>query len=154
MLSMKARRFIKKTGRKLTVNGNETIGFDKFNVECYNYHKRGHFARECRAPRNQEKKHKETSRRSVHVETSASTTLFSCDDISNDSTCLKSCLETVKLLQSQNDQLLKDLKKSELMVLGNFMPPTPDLSFTGLDEFANKPILENYKAKSSKEEPK
>ncbi|GKB15445.1 hypothetical protein Tco_0849368 [Tanacetum coccineum] len=25
----------------------------------------------------------------------------------------------------------------------NFMPPTPDLSFTGLDEFVNKPIVEN-----------
>nr|GFB69410.1 hypothetical protein [Tanacetum cinerariifolium] len=32
--------------------------------------------------------------------------------------------------------------------------PTPDLSFTGLDEFVNKPVVKNYKAKSSKEEPK
>nr|GEY17849.1 hypothetical protein [Tanacetum cinerariifolium] len=38
-------------------------------------------------------------------------------EVSNDSTCLKSCLETVKLLKSQNGQLLKDLKKFELMVL-------------------------------------
>ncbi|GKA87590.1 hypothetical protein Tco_0809354 [Tanacetum coccineum] len=37
---------------------------------------------------------------------------------------------------------------------GNFMPPTPDLSFTGLDKFVNKPIVENSKAISSKEEPK
>nr|GEW05777.1 hypothetical protein [Tanacetum cinerariifolium] len=29
------------------------------------------------------------------------------------------------------------------MIIGNFMPPTPDLSFTGLDEFANKPVAEN-----------
>ncbi|GJW67702.1 retrovirus-related pol polyprotein from transposon TNT 1-94 [Tanacetum coccineum] len=34
------------------------------------------------------------------------------------------------------------------------MLPTPDLSFTGLDEFANKPIVENSKAKSDEEEPK
>ncbi|GJS12234.1 hypothetical protein Tco_0369030 [Tanacetum coccineum] len=53
MLTMKARRFINKTGRKLDVNGKETIGFDKTKVECYNFH-RGHFARECRAPRNQD----------------------------------------------------------------------------------------------------
>ncbi|GJW27869.1 hypothetical protein Tco_0044744 [Tanacetum coccineum] len=33
--------------------------------------------------------------------------------ISNVSICSKSCLETVKLLKSQNDQLLKDLKKYE-----------------------------------------
>ncbi|GKE94930.1 hypothetical protein Tco_1579785, partial [Tanacetum coccineum] len=37
---------------------------------------------------------------------------------------------------------------------GNVMPPTPDLSFTGLDEFVNKLVVENCKAISSKEEPK
>ncbi|GJR34407.1 putative ribonuclease H-like domain-containing protein [Tanacetum coccineum] len=149
--------------------------------------------------------------------------------VSNDSKCSKSCLETIKLLKSQNEKLLKDLKKSELMVLGyktglksveerleffkenefiylqdikklkwkiqvgqitigelrkklkkfkkkkmivdnckkglgynvvppphtgKFMPPKPDLSFTRLDEFANKPVDENCKAKSSEEESK
>nr|GEW52494.1 hypothetical protein [Tanacetum cinerariifolium] len=34
------------------------------------------------------------------------------------------------------------------------MPPTHDLSFTGLDEFVNKPVVKNYKAKSCEEEPK
>ncbi|GJT79502.1 ribonuclease H-like domain-containing protein [Tanacetum coccineum] len=81
MLTMRARRFLKNTGRKLTVNRNETIGFDKYKVECYNYHKRGHFARECRAPRNQGNKNKESSRRSVPVETSTSTALVSCDGL-------------------------------------------------------------------------
>ncbi|GJY31200.1 ribonuclease H-like domain-containing protein [Tanacetum coccineum] len=256
-LTMRARRFLKNTGRKLTVNRNETIGFDKSKVECYNCHKRGHFARECRAPRNQDNKNKESSRRSVPVETSTSTALVSCDglEVSNDSICLKSCLKTIESLKSQNDQLLKDLKKSELMVLGyktglesveeklevykanesiylqdikglkfeihigeitirelrkkldivqkekdgiqlnvdkfehaskslnkliecqivdnckkglgyenynavpppytgNFMPLTTDLSFIGLDEFVNKPVVENCKAMSSKERPK
>nr|GEV35984.1 putative reverse transcriptase domain-containing protein [Tanacetum cinerariifolium] len=82
MLTMRARRFLKKTRRKLTVNGNETIGFDKSNVECYNCHKRRHFTKECRAPRNQDNKHKESSRRSVLVETSASIALVLCDGLS------------------------------------------------------------------------
>ncbi|GKF97428.1 hypothetical protein Tco_0293249, partial [Tanacetum coccineum] len=43
MLTIRARRFLKNTGRKLTVNGTETIGFDKSKVECYNCQKRGHF---------------------------------------------------------------------------------------------------------------
>ncbi|GKG03530.1 hypothetical protein Tco_0311166, partial [Tanacetum coccineum] len=34
------------------------------------------------------------------------------------------------------------------------MPPTPDLSFTGLDKFVNEPVVENYKAMSSEKEPK
>ncbi|GJU92493.1 hypothetical protein Tco_1304916 [Tanacetum coccineum] len=40
MLTMRARRFLKNTGRKYSVNGTETIGFDKSKVECYNCHKR------------------------------------------------------------------------------------------------------------------
>ncbi|GKA94122.1 ribonuclease H-like domain-containing protein, partial [Tanacetum coccineum] len=147
MLTMRARRFLKNTGRKLTVNGNETIGFDKSKVECYNCHKRGHFARECRAPRNQDNKNKESSRRSVPSDQAeegpnyalmAYSSSSSDSEVSNDSTCSKSCLETVKLLKSQYDQLLKDFKKSELMVLGYK---------TGLESVEEK--LEFYKKNES-----
>ncbi|GKA58413.1 ribonuclease H-like domain-containing protein [Tanacetum coccineum] len=164
MLTMRARRFLKNTKRKLTVNGNETIGFDKYKVECYNCHNMGHFVRECRALRNQDNKNKKSSRRSAEEGPNYALMAFSSSspnsEVSNDSICSKSCLETVESLKSQNDQLLKDLKKSELMVLvpppytGNFMPLTPDVSFTGLDEFVNEPVVENCKAMSSEEEPK
>nr|GEU96496.1 hypothetical protein [Tanacetum cinerariifolium] len=162
MLTMRARRFLKNTRRKLTVNSNETIGFDKSKVECYNCHKRRHFARECRAPRNQDNKHKESSKRSVPVETSTPTALVSYDglgryDWSNQAEEGPNyALMTFSSSSSdlKNDQLLKDLKKSKLMVIGNSMPPTLDLSFTGLDEFVNKSIVENCKAKSRKEKPK
>nr|GFA37752.1 ribonuclease H-like domain-containing protein [Tanacetum cinerariifolium]GFA40483.1 ribonuclease H-like domain-containing protein [Tanacetum cinerariifolium] len=81
MLTMRARMFLKKTGMKLTVNGNKTIGFDKSNMECYNCHKRGHFARECRALRNQDNKHKKSLRGSVPMKTCTSKALVSCDGL-------------------------------------------------------------------------
>ncbi|GJV61752.1 hypothetical protein Tco_1467852 [Tanacetum coccineum] len=34
------------------------------------------------------------------------------------------------------------------------MPPTPNLSLTGLDEFVNEHVVENCKAMASEEEPK
>nr|GEY00627.1 hypothetical protein [Tanacetum cinerariifolium] len=52
MLSMKVKRFYKKTERKLEFNGKEPVGFDKTKVECFNCHKRGHFARDCRTTKN------------------------------------------------------------------------------------------------------
>ncbi|GKB07247.1 ribonuclease H-like domain-containing protein [Tanacetum coccineum] len=76
MLTMRARIFLKKTGRKFSVNGNETIGFDKYKVECYNCHKMGHFAREYRALRNQENKNRENTRKVVPVETTTSNALI------------------------------------------------------------------------------
>nr|GEX08259.1 putative ribonuclease H-like domain-containing protein [Tanacetum cinerariifolium] len=66
MLTMRARRFLKRTGRNLGANGTYTIGFDMSKVECYNCHRRGHFARKCRSLR--DNKNKETTRRTVPTE--------------------------------------------------------------------------------------
>ncbi|GJV94260.1 ribonuclease H-like domain-containing protein [Tanacetum coccineum] len=81
MLTMRARRFLKNTGRRIIVNGNESIGIDKSKGKCYNCHKRGHFARKCRAPRNQDYKNKESTRKNIPIETSTSTALVSCDGL-------------------------------------------------------------------------
>nr|GEY32153.1 ribonuclease H-like domain-containing protein [Tanacetum cinerariifolium] len=51
MLTMQARRFLQKTGRNLGANGPTSMGFDMSKVECYNCHRKGHFARECRSPK-------------------------------------------------------------------------------------------------------
>nr|GEV83839.1 putative ribonuclease H-like domain-containing protein [Tanacetum cinerariifolium] len=51
MLTMRARRFLQKTGRNLGANGPTSMGFDMTKVECYNFHRKGHFSRECRSPK-------------------------------------------------------------------------------------------------------
>ncbi|GJU13607.1 putative ribonuclease H-like domain-containing protein [Tanacetum coccineum] len=101
-------------------------------------------------------------------------------EVSNDFTCSKSSLETTEVLKSQYEQLLKIFEKSELMVVayktdnckkglgynavlppltGIFLPPKPDSSFIGIEEFTNEPIVikhvvENSEAKASEANPK
>ncbi|GJT63022.1 ribonuclease H-like domain-containing protein [Tanacetum coccineum] len=80
MLTMRAKRFLKNTKRKLDMANKERIGFNKSKVECFNCHKRGHFAREYRAPRNQDSRNREPIRRTMSVEETTSNALVSqCD---------------------------------------------------------------------------
>ncbi|KAI3745946.1 hypothetical protein L6452_08358 [Arctium lappa] len=50
MLSMRVKKFIKRTGRNnFSQRREDGAGFDKSKVECYKCHQKGHFARECRS---------------------------------------------------------------------------------------------------------
>ncbi|GJQ90477.1 ribonuclease H-like domain-containing protein [Tanacetum coccineum] len=146
MLTMRARRFLNKSRRKISPNGSETIRFNKSKVECYKCHKRGHFAREYRAPR--ENRNREPVRKNVTVETTktkalvvqdglgydwsdqavkgptnfalmAYTSLGSSSSSSSDSevsTCSKACLKSYETLKEHYDNLTKDFNKSQLNV--------------------------------------
>ncbi|GJW25559.1 putative ribonuclease H-like domain-containing protein [Tanacetum coccineum] len=59
MISMRMKKFYKKTGRKLQFDAKEPVGFDKTKVECYSCHKTGHFARECRTKGNQDSRRRD-----------------------------------------------------------------------------------------------
>nr|GFA17553.1 hypothetical protein [Tanacetum cinerariifolium] len=48
------------TGTKITIQGSDVAGFDKSKVECSNCHKMGHLARECRAPKSQDRGKRES----------------------------------------------------------------------------------------------
>ncbi|GJS10162.1 ribonuclease H-like domain-containing protein [Tanacetum coccineum] len=56
MLTVRVQRFIKKTGRNLDFKGKQPVTFDKSQVECYNCHRKGHFAKECKSGWNQGKR--------------------------------------------------------------------------------------------------
>nr|GEY18937.1 putative ribonuclease H-like domain-containing protein [Tanacetum cinerariifolium] len=81
MLTMRARKFLQKTGRNL--GNNKTMGFDMSKVECYNCHRKGHFTRECRSPKDTRRTGAaEPHRRTAPVKTSTSNALVSqCDRI-------------------------------------------------------------------------
>ncbi|GJU73614.1 hypothetical protein Tco_1265019 [Tanacetum coccineum] len=86
LLSMKTSRFFKKTGRKITINGSDTAGFDKSKVECFNCHKMRHFAREYKGPRNQDSRNRnqDSSRRIINVEETSSKAMVAIDGASFD----------------------------------------------------------------------
>nr|GEV96592.1 hypothetical protein [Tanacetum cinerariifolium] len=83
MLTMRARRFLQKTSKNLGANRPTSMGFDMSKVECYNCHRKGHFARECRSLKDSRRNEAaEPQRRTVPVETSTSNTLVSqCDGV-------------------------------------------------------------------------
>nr|GEZ64923.1 ribonuclease H-like domain-containing protein [Tanacetum cinerariifolium] len=83
MLTMRARRFLQKTGKNLGDNRVTSMGFDMLKAECYNCHRKGHFARECRSPKDSRRSSAiKLQRRTALVENSTSNALVSqCDGI-------------------------------------------------------------------------
>nr|GEW02962.1 hypothetical protein [Tanacetum cinerariifolium] len=73
--------YFHKTGKKITINRSDTAGYDKTTVECFNCHKMGHFARECKSLRNQESRprNQDNSRKTVIVEDTSSKAMVAID---------------------------------------------------------------------------
>ncbi|GKE04469.1 hypothetical protein Tco_1396487, partial [Tanacetum coccineum] len=139
--SMRARKYYQRTGKKITINGSDTAGYDNSKVECFNYPKMGHFAREFRGPGNQENKprNQDSSKRTMNVEdTSSKATMaingagfdwsfmaeeevtsnmalmaFSDSEVHKDKTCSNTYLKSFETLKTQYDNLRVEFYKFE-----------------------------------------
>ncbi|GJV54486.1 ribonuclease H-like domain-containing protein [Tanacetum coccineum] len=115
MISMRIKKFYKKTGRKLQFDAKEPVGFDKTKVECYNCHKTGHFARECRTKEDNRRRdgwnpgNKDGSRTGKKEESKALVTVDGERSDTQVPSCSNECKESYanlkRLYDAQREQL-------------------------------------------------
>nr|GEV36756.1 hypothetical protein [Tanacetum cinerariifolium] len=127
MLTMRARRFHQKTRRNLGDNRVTTMGFDMSKVKCYNCHRKGHFTRECRSPKDTKRTvATEPQRRHVSsYQAEEEPTNFALMAITSSSSssdnevqsCSNACSKAYDQLNSQYDKLTDEFRKSRIDVL-------------------------------------
>nr|GEU71715.1 uncharacterized mitochondrial protein AtMg00810-like [Tanacetum cinerariifolium] len=137
MLTVRARRFLQRTGRNLGENGPTSMGFDMSKVECYNCYRKGHFTRECSYDWSFQ-----TEEEPTNYALMAFTSSSSSDNELRDN-ALVVLRQNLKKAEQEKDDLKLKLEKfqtssknlSELLAsqtndkTGIFMPPKPDLVF-------------------------
>nr|GEV34685.1 hypothetical protein [Tanacetum cinerariifolium] len=87
------------TGRNLNANGPTSMGFDMSKLECYNFHRKGHFAREYRSLRD--------SRRPEEEPANFALMDFSSNSSSDNETGLES-VEAKLLVYKQNGSVFEE----------------------------------------------
>ncbi|GJS34486.1 ribonuclease H-like domain-containing protein, partial [Tanacetum coccineum] len=86
LLSVRAKKYYQRTSKKIFINANDTAGYDKTKVECYNCHKLRHFDRECRAPRSKDGqfRNQDNTRKQGNNEDKSSKAMLAIDGVGFD----------------------------------------------------------------------
>ncbi|GJU76173.1 putative ribonuclease H-like domain-containing protein [Tanacetum coccineum] len=111
LLSMRAKRYYQRIGKKIFINANDTAGYDKSKVECFNCHKMGHFAKECRAPINKDGqfRYQDNTRKQGNNDDTSSKAMFAIDGIGFDwSDMAKEQVHTNMVLMAFSDSELNE----------------------------------------------
>ncbi|GJS31402.1 ribonuclease H-like domain-containing protein [Tanacetum coccineum] len=139
MLTMRIKRFMKKTRSNLNLNGKEAVGLDMTKVECYNCHRKGHFARDCRAPRNQGNRNRDSARRDEDGPINFALMAYTSQGSSRSSS---SDTELEEALKEKDDLKLKLEKFEEssknLTKLINSQISVKDKTGLGFDSYVNE----------------
>nr|GEW60248.1 retrovirus-related Pol polyprotein from transposon TNT 1-94 [Tanacetum cinerariifolium] len=160
MLTIRAMRFLQKTGRNLEANRTTSIGFDMSKVKCYNCHKRGHFTREYRSPKDIKRNVPvEPQRRNVPVETSTLNALASqCDGVGSYDWSFQAeeeltnyaLMAFTSLSSSSSDNQVascsKDCTKVYAILQSHYDKLTNDLRKSQFDVISYKTSLESVEA--------
>nr|GEV99987.1 hypothetical protein [Tanacetum cinerariifolium] len=136
LLSMRADKFWKKTRKMISIHGSDVAGFDKSKVECFNCHKMGHFVRECRAPRSQDRKRRDNFRQGSKAEEQAPKALM---------TGLPECANDTVTDYSRPSPTIESISK-------DYQNRNPFVSKTVALPITPKPFIKFVKPKDSQSE--
>ncbi|GJS54805.1 putative ribonuclease H-like domain-containing protein [Tanacetum coccineum] len=82
MFTVRVKKFIQRIGRNMDFKEKRHVSLDKSKIECYNCHRKGHFARECRSGRSQGRRpYGENGRSNAQTTESSSQALVAQDGL-------------------------------------------------------------------------